>query len=74
MTTIMVNEETDLISLREAARALMIERINLHYYLKVLGLKSRKFAFDANGYLSLQEFNRVKELLEEKSRREAKSK
>ena len=52
------------VSLDRAASELDIDKSTLHYYLKKLQIKSRKFELDRKSYLTVEDYQRIKTLKE----------
>ena len=64
--------EEQFISLDEVAEILGVTRGTMHYYLRTLKIQTHKFPLDRHAYLTLEDFETIKELKVQAGKRGAK--
>lgn len=60
------------ISVGEASENLGVTRPTLYYYMKTLGIDTKKFLLDRKAYLKIDDFEKIKMLKENAASREKK--
>lgn len=58
-------KKSDCISVEDALKELGVSRNTLNSYMNVLGILKHKFPLDRRGYITTQDFERIKTLMEE---------
>ena len=59
------------VSVGDAANRLGIDRSTLYHHLKRLNIKTEKFPFDRNAYITVVDFERIKTFKEQADQRKA---
>jgi biotin operon repressor len=70
---IMMTAEEKYISLKDAAEKLGMKRPSLHYYIDHLKMEKKQFPLDRERYITLSDFERIKQLREEAAARKSVS-
>lgn len=65
-------DQSELITMEEAAARLGVRRATLYYYIKALDLETKKFPLDKRKYLKVADVERIKALREEAAARTKK--
>jgi len=69
-----MSEQQGYISVGDVAKAIGIDRSTLYYHIKRLKMKTEKFPFNRQAYLTMTDFEHLKALKEEANKLEAQGK